>query len=76
MVLFNEGGGVYLVCWVPCVIAFQVPFPFEEILQFLLSSKEAVIAYCFYLVFIFFNYEVRWWSGVIGSVFFGFDIWG
>jgi hypothetical protein len=36
----------------------------------------SVAAYGLDFVLFFTSHEVRWWSGVVGAVFYCFDIWG
>jgi len=69
-------GGVYLVSWLPGVIAFRVALPFEEILELLSSTMTSVAPYLLHLILRFSCDKVRWRSGVVRSVRVRFDVWG
>jgi hypothetical protein len=67
---------MYLGRGFPCVVALGITFPFEEILQFLLFPKVAMVSYRFHLVFVFSYRDVGRWSGEVRTVVICFDIWG
>ena len=75
MIEFDEFWGVHLVSWLPCVVTFGVPFPFDEILESSSSSMTSVVNDSLHFVFFFTIDQVRWWSGEIRSVCCGFFIW-
>ena len=75
MIKFDELWGVHLVSWLPCVVTFRVPFPFDEILELSGPTMTSVVDDAFHFVLLFTIDQVRWWSGEIGSVCCGFSIW-
>ena len=76
MISLYEIRGVYLISWLPGVIALRVSFPFEEILELFPSSMTSVAPYLLHLVLCFSRDKVRWWSGVVGSMGVCFNVWG
>ena len=68
MISLYEVWGMHLISRFPCVIAFQIAFPFEEILELFLSSMMSVASYLLHFIFRFSCDKVRWWSGVVGSM--------
>ena len=68
VVSFDEIRGVDLVSWLPCVVAFRIAFPFEEVLELSGASMTSVAPYLFYFVFFFSADEVRWWMGEIWAM--------
>ena len=50
MISLYKVWGVHLVSWFLGVIAFQVAFPFEEILELFLLSMTSVASYLLHLV--------------------------
>jgi hypothetical protein len=76
VVLFDQLRGVYLSRGFPGVVALGVSFPFEEILQLLLSPEIAVASYCLHFVFILSYCNVGRWSGEIRTMVICLDIWG
>ena len=75
MIKFDEFRGMHLISWFPCVIAFRVPFPFDEILEPSSPTVTSVVNDTLHLILLFTVNQVRWWSGEIGSVCCGFVIW-
>src|SRR5487761_1266623 len=65
-----------LISWFPCVIAFWVSFPFEEILQLSPLSMMSVISDVLDFVLSFSFDKIRWGSREVGTVRVRFDIWG
>src|SRR6266851_4931921 len=63
-------------CWFPCVVAFRVPKPLDQVLQLSPSPLTSVAADGLDLVLFSPPHEVRWRSGVVFSVFFCFAIRG
>jgi hypothetical protein len=76
VVLFDQLGSVHLGCGFPRIVALGVPFPFKEILQFLLFPKIAMAPYCFHLVFVFSYCNVGRRSGEVRTIVICFDVWG
>jgi len=65
---FKKFRGVDLVSWLPGVVAFRVPFPFDEVLEHSGSSMTSVVNNMFHLIFLFSIDKVRWWSGEVGAM--------
>ena len=55
-------------CWFPCVVAFRVAFPFEEILESFILSKSLVHLNVFYLIFCFSPDKIGQWSGEVWAM--------
>ena len=72
---FDELWGMHLVSWLPCVVTFRVPFPLYEILESSSPSMTSVVNDTLHFILLFSVYQVRWWSGEVGSVCCGFLIW-
>ena len=53
MIEFDEFQGVHLVSWLPCVVTFRVPFPFNEILEPSSSSMTSVVDNALHFIFFF-----------------------
>ena len=53
MIEFDEFGGVYLICWFPCVVTFGVSFPFDEILEPSGSAMTSVVNNTLHFIFFF-----------------------
>ncbi len=68
VVMLDKFRGMDLVSWLPCVVAFGVSFPFDEVLKSFRSSKVSVCDYSFNFVFFFSINEVRRWSGEVWAV--------
>ena len=43
MIEFDELRGMHLVSWLPCVVAFRVPFPFDEVLESSSPTMTSVV---------------------------------
>ena len=67
-IMLDKFRGMNLVSWLPCVVAFGIFFPFDEVLQSFRSSELSVCDNSFHFVFLFSINEVRWWSGEVRSV--------
>jgi hypothetical protein len=65
-----------VVSWLPDVVAFGVPFPFDKVLQLFSLPMTSVAPDGLDFVLFFVVDKVRWGSGVVFSVFFCFDEWG
>jgi len=82
--------GLHVVCWFPGVIAFRVPLPFDQVLEFTSlimmgsDSFDFILRFAFVLHFAFvlcfafvlhFTFDhVRWWPREVLAVFFCFDV--
>ena len=53
MIKFDELQGMHLVSWLPCVVTFRVPFPFDEILKLSSPSMTSVVNDALHLIFLF-----------------------
>ncbi len=60
--------GMDLISWFPCVVAFGVSLPFDEILESFRLSKLSVCDDLFDFVFIFSVNEVRGWPGEVWAM--------
>jgi len=65
---FKEIWSMELVSWLPGVVTFGVPFPFDEVLECSGSSMTLVVDNMFHLIFFFSIDEVRWWPGEVGAM--------
>jgi len=54
--------------WFPCVIAFWVALPFEEIFQLFVFPKSLMSPDVFDFVLCFSFDEIRWWSGEVWTM--------
>jgi hypothetical protein len=68
VVRLDQCRGVYLVGWFPGVVCVWIPLPFEEILQGLCLSIEAVINNGLDFVLVFTLDQLGGWFDVIGAV--------
>jgi len=68
LIMFKEFRGMNLIRRFPCVVAFGISFPFDEVLKFSGLSELSVCDDLFYFVFIFSVDEVRWWSGEVWAM--------
>ena len=76
LVLFQQLRRLDMVSWLPGVVAFRVPFPFDKVLQLFSPSMTLVAPDGLDFVLFFVVDKVRWWSRVVLPVFFCFDEWG
>ena len=76
MILLDQPQGLDVVSRFPCVIAFGVSRPLYEILQLFSSPMMSMITDGLNLVLLIIIDEVRWWTGVVFSMFICFDVWG
>jgi len=65
---FKEFRGMDLVSWLPGVVTFGVPFPFDEILECSGSSMMLVVNNMFHFILLFSVNKVRWWLGEVGAM--------
>ncbi|SRR6266446_8033203 len=68
LIMLDKVRGVDVVSWLPCVVAFGVSLPFDEILELLQSSKLSVCNDLFDFVLVFSVNEVRGWLGKVWAV--------
>ena len=68
MIKFGQVRSMYLISWFPCVVAFGVFLPFDEVLKPSRLSIKMVINDALHLVFLFSVDKVRWWSGEVWPV--------
>ena len=68
MIKFDQVGGVYLISWFPCVVAFRVSLPFDEVLEPSSLPVMTVIDNTLHFIFFFSVDKVRWWSRKVRSV--------
>ncbi len=66
--MLDKFRGMDLVSWLPCVVAFGVPFPFDEILKSFCPSELSVCDDSFDFVFFFPIDEVRGRSGEVRAM--------
>ena len=76
MISLYEIWGMYLVGWLPSVIALWVSLPLKEVLELFLLPMTSVASYLLHFVFRFSRHKVRWWSGIVGSMRVCFDVRG
>ena len=53
MIEFDEFRGMHLVSWFPCVVAFGVPFPFDEILESSGPTMTSVVDNALHFILLF-----------------------
>ncbi len=68
LIMLDKFRGMNLISWFPCVVAFGVSFPFNEVLQLFRSSKLSVCDDSLNFVFLFSVDKVRRWSGEVWAV--------
>ncbi len=73
--MLDKVRGMDLISGFPCVVAFRVSFPFDEVLKSFRSSKLSVCDYSFDFVLLLSVNEVRRWSGEVWAVRSCFMIW-
>jgi len=64
----KEFRGMNLVSWFPSVVAFRVPFPFDEVLEHSGSTMTSVVDNALHFVFFFPINKVRWWPGEVRAM--------
>ena len=67
---------MYLISWLPGVIAFGVFFPLDQVLESALSPLAPMIDNLLHLVFFCSFDKVRWGSREVGAMRYGFSIRG
>ena len=68
MIGFCELGGIHMLLWLPCVVAFGISLPFDQVLEHSGLAMALVATDGFYFIFRFAFNQVRWWLGVVGAV--------
>ncbi len=68
LIMLDKFRGMNLVSWFPCVVAFGISFPFDEVLQPFRPSELSVCDDSFNFVFFFSIDKVRRWSGEVWAV--------
>ncbi len=68
LVMLDDFRGMDLVSWFPCVVAFRISLPLNEVLELFGSSVLLVCDNSFDFVFFFSVDEVRGWSGEVWAV--------
>jgi len=63
---FKKFRGMNLVSWLPGVVTFEVPFPFDEVLECSGSPMMSVVDDMFHFILLFSIDKVRWWPGEFG----------
>ncbi len=76
VILLDQRQSLYVVSRFPCVVTFRVSHPLYKILQLFSSPMMLVAADGLNLILFIIINEVRWWSGVVFTVFTRFDIRG
>ena len=76
LIMLDKIRGMDLISWFPCVVAFGVSLPFDEVLKPLRSSELSVCDNSFDFIFFFSVNEVRRRSGEVWAVRSCFMIWG
>jgi len=64
----KELRGMDLVSWLPGVVTFGVPFPFDEVLEHSGSSMTLVVDDTFHFIFLLSIDKVRWWLGEVRAM--------
>ncbi len=68
LVMLDEIRGMDLISGFPCIVAFGIPLPFDQVLKSFCSSELSVCDDSFDFVFLFSVNEVRGWSGKVWTV--------
>ncbi len=68
LIMLDKFRGMNLISGFPCIVAFRVPFPFNEILEFLQSSELSVCDDSFNFILVFSVNKVRWWPGEVRAM--------
>jgi hypothetical protein len=75
VILIDQPWRVYLISRFPGVVSVRIPFPFQEILQRLITALVTVIDNGLHFVFRFSLHEVRWRPRVVYALLFRLLIW-
>src|SRR6266446_9777833 len=75
LIMLDKVGGVDLISWFPCVVAFGISSPFDQVLKPFLPSKPSVCDDSFDFVFFLPIDKVRRGSGEVWTVRGCFMIW-
>ncbi len=68
LIMLDKFRGMDLVSWFPCIVAFRVSLPFNEVLKSFRSSKLSVCDYSFDFVLFFSIDQVRRGSGEVWAM--------
>ncbi len=68
LIMLDKFRGMNLVSWFPCIVAFGVSFPFDEILESFQSPELSVCDDSFDFIFLFSVDKVRRWSGKVWAM--------
>ncbi len=68
LIMLDNFRGMNLISWFPCVVAFGVSLPFDEILESFRSSKLSVCDDSFNFVLLLSVDEVRGWLGEVWAM--------
>ncbi len=68
LIMLDNFRGMDLISWFPCVVAFGISLPFNEILELFGLSVLSVCDNSFDFVFFFSIDEVRGWSGEVWAM--------
>ncbi len=63
---------LYIVDWFPGVITLQIPFPLDQVLEFVPVMLMGSNGLNFVLFFTL--NHIRWWSHEVSAMFFGLDV--
>jgi hypothetical protein len=68
MIGFDQLWGMHLAGRFPCVVAFGISLPLEEVLELSRLSMTSVTVDLLHLIFLFALNEVRWWLGKVRAM--------
>ena len=75
LIMLDKFRGMDLISWFPCVVAFGISLPFDQILKSFRASELSVCDDSFDFVFFLSVNEVGRWSGEVWTVCSCFMIW-
>ncbi len=68
LIMLDKIRGMDLISWFPCVVAFGVSLPFDQVLKPFRPSEVSVCDDSFDFVLLFSVNEIRRWSGEVWAV--------
>ena len=68
MIGFKKFWGMNLVSWLPGVVTFGVPFPFDKVLECSGPPMTLVVDNALHFIFFFSIDKVRWWPGKVWAM--------
>ena len=68
LIMLYEIRGMDLVSWFPCIVAFGIPLPFDQVLKSFCPSELSVCDDSFDFVFFFSIDKVRRWLGEVWAM--------